>query len=144
MLADVEFSDAIPPLAERQAEFEDWVRNVREPARSATEGLRRIRVSGAEAEYEIAPLPSGRWAVRMRASYLCGNGCGQSSPWSEHAERSQCIDAFLALANRHFNSELSDTAPVVNQAQHRARRDILAALNGGLFGFIEPDPERSS
>jgi len=137
----VEFSQSLPSHTDRQADFEHWVRNVREPARNSTEGRRRLSVHGAEAEYEIAPLPGGRWAVRMRIGYLCGNGSGRSSPWTEYPHRDQCVASFLDSATRHFTAELSGRDTVVNAAQRRARRDMLVALTGGLFGFIEPDAE---
>lgn len=141
MLVRVEFSESILPLADRQAEFERWVREVREPANMATEGPHRVDVTGAEAEYEIAPLPSGHWAVRIRIGYLCGNCSGRSGPWTEHADRQHCVDAFLTAARQHFVAELSESDPIVNEAQRRARRDMLNALEGGLFGFIEPNSE---
>ena len=54
---------------------------VRDPATKASEGVRTIRVRDAEAEYEMAPLPDGRWAVKVRVAYEKGNCAGIGTPW---------------------------------------------------------------
>jgi hypothetical protein len=117
------------------------VRTVRDPARSTAEGIRTIRVPGAEAEYEVAPLSADRWAVRVRMSYLCGNGSGRSVSWQEYQTREECIDFFVTAARHHFEAELSGHDPVVNDSQQRARRAILESFRIGLFGFVEPEPD---
>lgn len=121
--------------------FHEWVRTVRDPATISTEGIRRLVTANrkATAEYEIAPLPDGRHAVRYSLSYESGNMSGHGSPWSEHENREACVDTFLAAAQRHFEREISERR--ISDSQQVARKQMLGLLNGGLFGFVEPGPE---
>lgn len=121
--------------------FHEWVRTVRDPARNATEGSRRIVTTNRKAtvEYEIAPLPDGRHAIRWSLCYESGNMSGHASPWSAHSNREACVDAFLAVAKRHFEAHIKRHK--ISESQQVARKQMIALLNGGLFGFVEPEPE---
>lgn len=135
------FSDGVPNRQQRTAQFESWVRDVRDPARSASEGIRRLIVEGAAAEYEIAPLNNDRWAIRMHVAYSCGNSSGQGCPWRELRSREACVETFLSTAREHFGRTLHEHDTTVNDRQRRARRAMQELLDGGLFNFIEPRPE---
>jgi len=135
------FSDRVEPLHERLKDFHEWVKTVRDPARLAAEGIRRIITSNrkATAEYEIAQLPDSRHAARWHLSYNSGNMSGHGAPWSAYANRDECVDAFLTAAQRHFGTEKNE--PDICESQREAREQMIALLRGGLFGFIEPEPE---
>jgi len=124
-----------------QAEFDRWVRDIRDPARRSSEGLRSVDAGDgkAVAEYEIAQLPAGNFAVRFSCIYHCGNGSGRCVPWTEFDSREQCLDFFLQSARHHFRAECLDSN--CNDIQRNARREMLHLLNGGLFGFVEPEPQ---
>ncbi len=96
----------------------------------------------ATVEYEIAPLPDGRHAIRWSLCYESGNMSGHASPWSAYENREACVDAFLSVAKRHFQAEIIEHK--LFESQWIARKQMLALLNGGLFGFVEPEPERDS
>lgn len=121
--------------------FDEWVQTVRDPAREATEGSRRIITANrkAEAEYEVAALPNGQYAIRWSMAYNSGNMSGHASPWSACESRQQCIDEFLETALRHFGREIIEHR--LSRSQQEARTQMLDLLRGGLFGFIEPEPE---
>gem|GEM_PF-536854 len=125
-------------LEDRIAEFRTWCETVRDPAKAHSEGLRRLETANrrAVAEYEIAPLPDGRFAVRVSCAYRSGTMGGMSSPWTAMKSREDCVAYFLHLAQRHFVQE--QTGRQISDSQHVARRQMLQLLNGGLFGFIEP------
>ena len=125
---------------ERVAAFQQWVRDVRDPAQLHSEGLRSVetRNGKATAEYEIAPLSSGRYAIRYALSYHCGNASAHSSPWTVFRSRDECVDHFLESARRHFQPECRSSN--CNDIQKAARMQMLELLNGGLFGFVEPEP----
>ncbi|MDP1797531.1 MAG: hypothetical protein Q8K78_08625 [Planctomycetaceae bacterium] len=135
------FSD---DLSARQADFQQWVREVREPANAAREGMRRIVVRDALAEYEIAPLLEERWAVRYGLEYQSGDCHGHHAPWTAYPSRELCVAAFLDAARRHFGARLVGVAAGVT-TQETARTAMLKQLrNGGLFGFIEPEVDRDA
>lgn len=123
---------------ERQRDFQEWATTVRDPARKASEGVRRLLESGgkASAEYELAQLPDGRFAIRMSCQYDCGTMSGRACPWTSFDTRQECLDYFLATVRNHFNVERN-----VTPAQQQARKEMLKLLGGGLFGFIEPAPD---
>jgi len=126
-------------LATRQAEFEKWVREVRDPAGAASEGMRRIVVRNALAEYAVAPLPDGRWALRYGLEYHSGDYGGCCTPWTVHPTREHCVAAFLEAARRHFGARLAGVAEGVT-TQESAQKAMLQELRGdGLFGFVEPN-----
>lgn len=129
-----------PELRARQEEFARWCREVRDPASAANEGIHRIETScrRAIAEYRIAPLPNGRWAVSFRSEYRCGDMHGSSVPWTDYSNRDECLEAFLKHARRHFGLEL--VGSVVSASQWKSRLEMNSLLSGGLFGFIEPAP----
>ncbi len=133
-----EFGDE---LAKRQSEFEEWRKNVRDPAERLSEGKRWIRSSDGKTTicYEIAQLGESRFAIRYRMEYGSGSMSGRSSPWSAYPSRQECIDNLLKAARCHFGPEL--VASNCNEIQRRARNQILELLDGGLFGFIEPAVE---
>lgn len=116
--------------------FQNWVTTVRDPADRASEGFRRIETSkgAAIADYEIAPLPSGRWAVRIRCEFRCGDFSGVGIPWTDFVSREACIDFFLSTARRHFGSHHESTL------QQQVQTEMKRLLAPGLFGFIEPIP----
>ena len=131
-------------LEERITSYEEWLRGVRDPASAASEGIRRLASANGKAiaEYEIAPLPGGRWVIRTRCEYSCGDFSGRSSPWNDFDTREQCIDDFLNAARRHFEPEC--TGSLVSESQVVARSQILSQLKDtGLFGFMEPDVVRA-
>lgn len=108
------------------------------------EGDRVVRTPSdtASARYAIAHLADGRFAVRIQAEYWCGDHAGRGIPWTVHSTREECVEHFLQQARRHFAAELGFSP--VNEAQHEARAHMQDALNGNLFGFLEPDPETQS
>lgn len=134
-------------LKARHDEFDTWVREVRQPAARANEGVRRIetRTRDAIAEYEIAPLPDGRWALCTHMEYRTGDGRGIAWPWQEFGSRDECVAEFLSRAKRHFGCEIPTKPDEPTSdgygAQRDARKEMLSLLSGeGLFGFIEPEP----
>lgn len=126
-------------LEERVAEFRSWCETVRDPANAHSEGVRRLESANgrAVAEYEIAPLPDGRFAVRVRCEYRSGTMSGMSSPWTAMESREDCVAYFLQRAQRHFRQE--QTGRKLADSQHVARQQMRKLLTGGLFGFIEPE-----
>ena len=126
-------------LEERQAEYRHWCETVREPANTSTEGIREVKADNgsAVAQYEVAQLPSGEWAVRIRCEYRCGNYSGMGTPWTDFLTRTHCIAYFLTMARRHFGN---DVDPTKSTKQKSAQLSINERLADGLFGFIEPPP----
>ena len=136
---------------DRQAaydEFERWVATVRDPACEASEGVRIIgsRELKAEASYEIAPLPDGRYALKFDFSYLSGDGRGHGSPWEAYDSRETSVTTFLDAARRYFRQpiqgfEFQDDVADGYKSQREAQKKMQALLEGdGLFGFMEPEP----
>lgn len=120
--------------------YQTWASTLRDPAEKAAEGIRRLQTShrSAVAEYMIAPLPDGRFAMRHHLAYRCGNSSGMSCPWQPFPSRDDCVAAFLESATHHFERPLDHTA---SDLQHRTQAEMLPLLHGtGLFGFLEPDP----
>jgi len=133
-----------PPAQTPNAEMQDlhdrhdkWVREVRDLAKANSEGVREITVAGASAEYEIAPLPDGRFAIHWSFQYSCGNCSGSSIPWVAIGTRDLCIEAFTKAARKHFARKLLDFSATGNQQQ--AQKAMLQQLEVGLFGFVEPE-----
>lgn len=126
-------------LEGRQAAYRHWCETVRNPAEMSTEGLREIEAGNgsAVAEYEIAQLPTGNWAIRVRCEYRCGNYSGMGTPWTEFPTRGLCIEFFLTVARRHFGHETDRDG---SARQQTAQVSIREQLADGLFGFIEPFP----
>lgn len=126
-------------LEERRAEYRKWCETVRDPANASTEGIREIKSNNdsAVSQYEVAPLPSGKWAVRVRCEYRCGNYTGMGTPWTDFPTRDHCIAYFLTTARRHFGN---DVDPTTSPKQKSAQLSINERLADGLFGFIEPSP----
>ena len=85
----------------RRAEFEQWCREVRDPAIEHSEGRRTICTARDEArlEYEIAPLPGGGWAVNWQYGFL-GNQGGASHAWTKLASRDECLSRSSQLRRR--------------------------------------------
>lgn len=112
-------------------DFEEWKHSVREPAQKNSEGLRRVEEGLVGMEYEIGRLPDGRFAIRYA---LNAPQTGVSTPWRAYETREQCIDELLEKARFFFESHetLSDT-------QNLYRRKMMERLQGGLFGFEEPE-----
>ena len=121
----------------RRAEFNQWCREVRDPAILHSEGRRTICTARDEArlEYEIAPLPGGGWAVNWQYGFL-GNRGGASQAWTQLASREDCLSRVISAAKAFFAVRPDD-------ASHQAAcREMQRRLTGGLFGFIEPEPVR--
>lgn len=142
--AETEENDAKPQtfpkvmLDDRQAAFQQWVREVRNPATANTEGIREIATSNhsASASYEIAQLPDGTWAIRMGCEYRCGNYHGRSIPWTRYSTRQDSIDFFLKTARHHFDKADHDAS----DRQKGAQVEMKTLLANSLFGFLEPEP----
>src|SRR5437660_260813 len=133
--------------------FETWIATVRDPSDERSEGERIVRTAGgkAEARYEIAPLPDGRFAVRFDVQYRCGDHRGRGVPWTAYGTREQCVATFLEQARTFFSAPIGTCDPDEddeetsgNNTQCRAQRKILSLLDGdGLFGFLEPEPVKN-
>ena len=91
-------------------EHEQWIKTIRDPAQQNSEGLRKLQAHNgkATAEYEIAPLPSGRWALHFAFSYWCGNCEGFSAPWSELDSREACVEQFESRAKKFFGKPIDN------------------------------------
>lgn len=126
--------------AARQAQHEQWCREVRDPAIEHSEGRRTITTAKDEArlEYEIAPLPGGGWAVNWQYGYAGGSKGGTSHPWVQLASREECLNRVVTAAKEFFAVRPFD------HSQHAAHREMQRRLSGGLFGFIEPEPVRDA
>ena len=127
------------------AAFRAWVHQVRDPAEQASEGVRRLDCRGASAEYEIASLSNGKYALKYSLAYRCGDYWSRSTPWSEFESRESCIEAFLAAARGHFRiTSCEDNRGVddrLTSSQKVARSKMQELLSSSeLFGFIEPAP----
>lgn len=120
----------------RLAQYEQWCREVRDPAVEHSEGRRTIATAndGARVEYAIAQLPAGNWAVHWRYGYQCGNSDGVGNPWTTFPTRPECIQKVLLTARHFFSNQTSEAV------QQVPRREMLRLLRVGLFAFIEPDP----
>jgi hypothetical protein len=137
------YRPGIESLEHRRREFEVWCATVRDPATARSEGLRRVEAPTAVAEYEVASLPDGRWAVRVNLEYGCGDRFGTCIPWTDFPSRADCVGFFLEQARRHFGLALAGRC--VAAAQVTARRAMLRLLSGDwLFGFEEPEPTRET
>ena len=129
-----------PTHEDHSRDYQTWVSTLRVPAEKTAEGIRRLQTANrsAVAEYVIAPLPDGRYAMRHHLAYRYGNSSGKSCPWQPFPSRDDCVAAFLESATHHFEHPLDHTA---SDLQHRAQAEMLPLLRGtGLFGFLEPDP----
>ena len=132
--------ESTPTREDHLRDYQSWVSTLRDPAEKTTEGIRRLQTSNrsAVAEYVIAPLPDGRYAMRHHFAYRCGNSSGKSCPWQPFPSRDDCVTAFLESTTRHFGHPLDHTASYL---QHSAQTEMLSLLSGtGLFGYLEPDP----
>ena len=126
-------------LEDRQAGYRRWCNTVRDPATASTEGLRQISADSgsAVAQYEVAQLPNGTWAVRVRCEYRCGNYSAMGTPWTEFPLRDHCISYFLNVARRHFRHTIDSRK---SSKQRLAQLSMSERLADGLFGFTEPTP----
>jgi len=136
-MATTEREPCSDSLEDGQSAFRDWVATVRNPAREYSEGIRQLTVlnGAATADYEIALLPNGRWAISLHCIYRCGNCHGVGVPWSDFERREECLNFFLATARKHFGHRIAND---VSSLQDRAQVDMANLLRGGLFGFMEP------
>jgi len=117
--------------------FTHWVKAVRDPATKASEGKRVLRAGkDAEASYQIAALPDGRFAVKVRYSYGSGNCSTASSPWCALESRDACLAYFLDGARDHF----SDIRHIAHEGQLKAQKK-MAALLDTILVFMEPSIE---
>lgn len=121
------------PLESAGDGFEKWTKEVRDPAQKSTEGRRKIEVSGAWAEYEVAPLQDGRWAVRI--STRMESSSGMYCPWRSFSTRDECVDWFLKEALAFFQREKN-----LKKGREQNRKKIVDLLRlQGLFGWEEPE-----
>ena len=120
-------------------DFARWVSEVRDPAELCNEGMRRIetKTGNAVAEYRIAKVADGRWAMKSSAWYMCGNFRGSGAPWKEFESRERCVKVFLSRAKGLYGKKLTGVVP---ESQRKAQEEMLSNLEEGLFGFVEPDP----
>ncbi len=125
-------------LQQRIEEHDEWAETIRDPACEKSEGLRTLRTKNgwANAEYEIAPLPDGRWAIRISLAYHCGDHQGSAIPWVDFDSRDECIENFLIHAKRFFGSEIDNGG---SETQRIARVEMLKHFEETLFGFQEPE-----
>jgi hypothetical protein len=115
-----------------ESDRDPWQTEVRDPAEQASEGVRTTHAGKeADASYEIAPLPDGRWAVKVTCRYHRGNCSAIGTPWVARESREACLAYFLALARDHFREE------ACSLVQQKAARRMNALLRGA---FREPDP----
>jgi hypothetical protein len=108
---------------------------VRVPAEKASEGVRALKVAGANASYEIAPLPDGRWAVKLRCEYTCGDMHAVSIPWRVGASREECLNFFLSQARDHFGTRFLGPSPQSGQKKAQA---AMSRLLDEAKRFVEP------
>lgn len=124
-------------MPESANRWEEWEASVKKPADRAAEGKRCLNCGAAHAEYQLAPLPDGRWAVRFscRVEFASGMSC----PWRDFPTREEAVDFFRQEALAFFRREGG-----LRKEREQARRKIMGLLEGGgLFGFEEPEPEQS-
>lgn len=122
-----------------------WKREIRDPANQSTEGQRWIHAPGhftkAMLLYEIAPLPSGDWAWKAELTIqdLC-----HRTPWTKApASRAAALHNMLLWATGILTSEIKNPHSSRDEHTVPAAKALLERLDDtGLFGFIEPDPER--
>ena len=106
---------------------------MRDPAEKASEGKRRMAFGAATAEYEVARLPDGRFAIRYSCNvkFSCGTNC----PGRAFPTREECVEYFRQRARTFFGMEKK-----LRGDREAARRKILRLLAGqGLFGWAEPE-----
>jgi hypothetical protein len=117
-----------------------WEREVRDPAETATEGRRTVKVKGASASYRISALPDGRWALQFDLGYETGNSSFQGQPWQEYPTRADCLAAFLHAARAHFAAtKLHPNDSCVSDSQRQAQKRIWKILDPAQ-PFVEPEP----
>lgn len=124
-------------LFDRFYEFDVWVQEVRDPAEAASEGTRTIRTSKWDKlEYEIAPLPDGRWALTWDMD--CARG-GQGKPWTAYETRELAIAGFLDAATRFLTNRSNHFQ---SPAEIAKANKLLAKLGKMIDGdrFDEPEP----
>jgi hypothetical protein len=118
------------------AEREDWNRTVRTPAMYRSEGPRVIQFGTCRAEYEISPLPDGRWA--MTSDFRTSTG-GSHCGWSVYGTRHEAVAGFVEAALGWFSPE--SQAAFLAKAERSALPRLIERLSrANLFGFEEPEP----
>jgi hypothetical protein len=117
--------------------WQEWEALVKQPAERTAEAKRRLDCGAAVAEYQTAQLPDGRWAVRFTCRMEFGSG--MSVPWRAFPTREDAVDYFRREALGFFERE-----DRLRKDREKARRTIVGLLREtGLFGFQEPEPEKS-
>lgn len=120
--------------------FEEWAREVRDPATYRSEGARQIAIggrSGCSLEYHVAPLDSG-YALKYQLGY---SGGGFSVPWIAYASRSAAIDHLVESCTA-YSRRMLDSRNAVTRSAFASLLGILEP--GTLFGFQEPEPAPKS
>jgi len=122
----------------QDSDFVEWVEKVRDPAAKASEGKRVLRAGkDAEASYEIAPLPDGRWALKVRYAFHSGDCNTASTPWCAFESRAACLAYFLEEARHHFRDD-----QLILHAQQKKAQQRMAALLDSILVFVEPAVEK--
>ena len=130
------FTSSYPPLSDRIEAFQQWVRDIRDPATLTTEGVRRVesRDGKAVADYDVAPLANGRWAICVNCFLRTGDYSGTGLPWTDFGTREECIDFFLGIARQHFDHE---SRPAALRSEMRT---LLSATLYGCLLYTSPSP----
>jgi len=116
-------------------QWEAWKHTIRIPAEQTKEGRRRLDCGSVLAEYQLAPLPEGQWAIWLSCSISFDSG--MAFPWQAFPTREEAVEYFRAKALAFFRSQ--DRLP---KEHDRARRKIMDLLELNLlFGFAEPEPQ---
>jgi hypothetical protein len=130
-------SKAIPAeLKQRHDDFDEWVRTVRNPATYNSEGPRVIKIGSCRFEYQLAPLPDGRYAARSDRQT---DNSGGGSPWKAFPSRAEALEHVLTEARKSY--DMSNSGGCVTNTDLVSGPKMLERLsNNSLFGFEEPDP----
>jgi len=114
---------------------DEWQKTIREPAERTKEGLRKLDCGSSTAEYQMATLPDGRFAIRF--SCRIEFTTGMSVPWRAFPTREEAVAFFRQEATSFFKREKG-----LRKDREQARRKIVQLLEpNSLFGFQEPEPE---
>jgi hypothetical protein len=82
---------------------QEWIEQIQLPADQAAEPPRRIDGGPAAAEYQTAPLPDGRRAIRFTCSMK--GGAAMTIPWRFFPSRDECLPYFRAEVAAHFERD---------------------------------------
>jgi len=122
---------------DRFERYEAWVREVRDPAEAADEGCRVVARGRAKLDYHLARVPGG-WAYK----YGCTSGhSGTYVPWcGPVGTRGEALKRILEAGRERMGCYASRHNGIY-EAPEDAAAVVEMLAGGGLFGFIEPDPQ---